>query len=369
MSLLGKILLVFNLLAAGGFAYLATQDWKGRQTTTAAGLRHVLLLRGLPLDGKDAFDEEDGVAFSVEMGGGIPTTHVSKKLLESYFAGGKGGVVTNQIAEVKRVRGDVEQTIGAAPNRAAAIAAFLLPMAETYEERAAIQAAAGNAEELKTRLDQKFDAAIKPPARPDISSLAPSPDEKANVATLDTRLKALNEARAGGSGDDTQRLERVAHLLVHLDRDPAAQKRAMQVIGLRRYVVTVAQQTARFSEMAARVKRDIEADDVKFVQEYALLRDQAIKNTQLVNDAAANRRRLEEQLTKDQGFVTQRQTQLDKLKQDLARVKADVDELIANQTKIEAVLFAVQREVGLTLDEVYKLEAELEAKERERFKP
>ena len=38
MSLFGKILLVVNLLAAGGFVYLATQDWKGRQTITRRGL-------------------------------------------------------------------------------------------------------------------------------------------------------------------------------------------------------------------------------------------------------------------------------------------------------------------------------------------
>jgi hypothetical protein len=50
MTLFGKILLVFNLLLAAGFVYLATQDWKGRQTISAAGLRHILLVSGLPLD-------------------------------------------------------------------------------------------------------------------------------------------------------------------------------------------------------------------------------------------------------------------------------------------------------------------------------
>lgn len=378
MSLLGKILLVFNLLAAGGFAYLATQDWKGRQTTTAAGFRHLLLLKGFPLDGKDAFDEEGGVDFKFEMAGSVPTTHVSKALLTTYFASAAGAasptgpvplggteVVTNQLAEVKRVRALVEKAVGESANKVGVLAGYLLPMAETYEERAAILA--GNENDLSARLGAKFDAVLKPAARQDVTSLAPNPDEK-NVANLDTRLKAIGEVR-GTSADENQRLERVAHLLVHLDRDPAWQKRVMMVVGMRRYVVAVAQQAVRFGEMAARVKRDIEADDAKFVGEYALLRDQAIKNTQLVNDAAANRLRLEAQLTKDQGFVTQRETQLANLKQALARVKADVDELIANQSKIEAVLFEVQREVGLILEEVYKLEADLEKKERERFKP
>jgi len=221
--------------------------------------------------------------------------------------------------------------------------------------------------DLQGRLSQKFDAVLKPGSRPNVDSLAPDPAEK-NVETLNNRLKAVGESRSS-SADDSQRRERLAHLLVHLDRDPAWQKRVMMVVRMRRYVAALGQLAIRFGEMAARVKKDIEADDIRFVQEYALLRDQAIKNTQLVNDAAANRRRLEEQLTNDQAFVTQRQTQLEKLKQDLTKVKADVDELIANQSKIEKVLFEIQREVGLTLDEVFKLEDVLKAKERERFKP
>lgn len=382
MSLLGKILLVFNLLAAGGFAYLATQDRQGRQNTTAAGLRHVLLVTGVPLDGKDAFDEEDGVEFRIPLAGGVPTTTVSKKLLETYFASAGGTatpagpailggpmVVTNQLAEVKRVRAVVNEAVGSAADKPGVLSAYLLLQAETYEERAAIQTAAqaGNVVDLQRRLDQKFDAVIKTPARPDVTALAPNPADDAKA--LDTRLKGVAEVRDGGSGDDSQRLERVAHLLVHLDTDPMWQKRVAMVIGLRRYVVAVGAQILRFSEMAARVKRDMEVEDARFVQEYALLRDQAIKNTQLVNDAYANRLRLEAQLKKDQDAVGQRTTQLNNLLAELKRVKEQVDELIANQSKIEAVLFEVQREVGLTLDEVYKLEAELEKKERERFKP
>src|SRR5215212_1743148 len=139
MSLLGKILLVFNLLAGGGFVYLATQDLKGRQTTTAAGLRHILLVRGFPLEGASNFDEEGGVAFHVEMAGDKPTDYVSRKLLESYFAqaGNTGtptgpvplggpAVVTNQIDEVKRVRGLIEGAIEAAPQKASVITGYLL---------------------------------------------------------------------------------------------------------------------------------------------------------------------------------------------------------------------------------------------------
>jgi hypothetical protein len=376
MSLLGKILLVFNLLAAAGFAYLATQDWKGRQTITAAGLRHQLLLAGLPIEGPD-FDPNDETPFVVEMAGGVPTETVSKKLLETYFAsagnaepGGLGGVmpVTSQIGEVKRVRAAIEAALNADGGaKIALLSNWLLMQAESYEERTAIQAftASGETDQLQNRLMAKFDSVLNKPAKVSVDSLAPDP--AADAKQLDERLKNIRDTRAGTAADESQRRERIAHLLVHLDRDPAWQKRVMMVVGMRRYVVALGTQAVRFSEMAARVKRDIEADDASFVSQYALLRDQSIKNTALVNDAASNRRRLEEQYTRDQDFVTQRQTQLDKLKNELAMVKAQVDELVANQTKIEAVLFAVQREVGLTLDEVYRLEEELKKKERERL--
>lgn len=369
MSILGKILLVFNLLAAGGFVYLATQDRQGRQNITAGMLRHGLLVKGLPLEGPDNFDEDGGVPFVVDMGG-VPTDYVSQKLLAAYFAAAGAGssplagnmVVTNQIAEVKRARAVVESTIASAEgNRAAAVGRFLLDQAETYQERAAIQAAvnANQGEQLAAMLAKKFDAVLSPPRPTDAGSLA--------GADEDGRIKSASELRSGPSADRSQREERIAHLLVHLDRDAGWQKRVMMVVGLKRYVKAVGAQALRFREMALYVQTQIEAENAAFGLQYGLLRDLAIKHTGMVNDAAATRRALEDQLTRDREFVAQRQTQLQYLGEQLRRVKAEVDELLVNQTNIEKVLYEIQREVGLTLDEVYKLEAELERKERERF--
>lgn len=81
MRLFGILLLVFILLAGGGYVYLASQDYKGRQQINAAALRHVLLVQGLPLEGED-FNTEDETPFEVLMAGGESTKTVSKKLLE-----------------------------------------------------------------------------------------------------------------------------------------------------------------------------------------------------------------------------------------------------------------------------------------------
>src|ERR1700740_1597079 len=133
MRLFGILLIVANLIAGGAFVYFATQDWKGRQTINAAGVRHLLVLQGLPLEGEDLRPDPDGeTPFVMELGGGESTKTISKKLLESYFKdqtvsappapvaadpaltpatgpvvplAANAGVVTNQIAEVKRVQG------------------------------------------------------------------------------------------------------------------------------------------------------------------------------------------------------------------------------------------------------------------------
>ena len=154
MSLFGKLLLVVNLLAAGGFVYLATQDWKGRQTINAAGLRYLLVLQGLPLDGPPNFPADGETPFIMEGPGGVPTRTVSKKLLDSYFQNvgststdpntlTVATAVPNQLAEAARVKAKVEELLGKAENPAAKIAllkGWLLYQAESFPERVAILA-------------------------------------------------------------------------------------------------------------------------------------------------------------------------------------------------------------------------------------
>ena len=50
MSMLGKIMLVVNLLAAAGLFYFATQDWAKRQETNGTVLRYRLTIDGMPVD-------------------------------------------------------------------------------------------------------------------------------------------------------------------------------------------------------------------------------------------------------------------------------------------------------------------------------
>ena len=65
--------------------------------------------------------------------------------------------------------------------------------------------------------------------------------------------------------------------------------------------------------------------------------------------------------------MNRQRTQLKELTDQLTKVKNEVDELLVKQTGLETQLFEIQREVGLTLEDVYRLELLLEATERERF--
>jgi peptidoglycan hydrolase CwlO-like protein len=71
-----------------------------------------------------------------------------------------------------------------------------------------------------------------------------------------------------------------------------------------------------------------------------------------------------EQSIKDGDLVKQRETQLNELRNQLAKIKGQVDAMLARQSAIESVLFDIQREVAVTLDEVYQFEADLAERER-----
>jgi hypothetical protein len=395
MRLFGILLIVVNLLAAGGFVYLATENWKGRQTITAAGLKHVLVLHGLPFDGPDGISADDETPFAVTMAGGERTTTVSRKLLEKYFAETTSAAaadstskvqlagqapVPSVIGEVKRVQGLIKGELAKdalGPAEKLELYRFwLLPQAENIDTRSAYLAllsdrdASGapkgdrkaDLDELEKQLDARF-AAVLSAAKLTDAPAPPPPDDKA--AALDA-LKKIAEWRAGGALDDLDRQVRAAHLLVHLDGDAMWQKRVAAVVGLRRYGKAIAAQALRFSDMAKHVDRGIPSEQAAFAAHEAQLRDIATRNSDRARLLAAERSRLEEQKAAADDAVNRRRTQLAELTALYAKVKAEVDELLVRQSGIEKQLFDVQRELALTLDEVYRLEQLLAEKERER---
>jgi len=131
---------------------------------------------------------------------------------------------------------------------------------------------------------------------------------------------------------------------------------------------TIVNQSRRFLEMAERARLAIPIDQGTYLSQERTLMQLAIARTDLANRQADLKGKWIDQEKKEADFVGQRETQLKSLQARLAKIKADVDEMLARQSNIEAALFEVQREVAVTLDEVYRLEAVLEARERELLK-
>ncbi len=395
MRLFGILLIVINLLAGAGFVYLATENWKGRQTITAAGLKHVLVLQGLPYDGPDAFSADDETPFVVPMAGGERTSTVSRKLIEKYFAETAGAPaadstskvqlagqmpVPSVVAEVKRVQGLVfgelaKEALGPA-EKIELYRFWLLPQAETVDVRNAYLALlsdrdatgaakgdrAADLDALDKALKARFAAAVEKPQPADGPPAPPADD---NAAAREA-LKKLGEWRAGPALDEVDRQTRAAHLLVHLDGDAMWQKRVAAIVGLRKYGKVIAAQALRFADMTKHVDRGIPGEQAAFVAHEAQLREAATQTADRARLQAAERLKLEEQKAAADDAVNRRRTQLAELVALYTKVKNEVDELLVRQSALEAQLFDVQREVALTLDEVYRLEQLLVEKERER---
>jgi hypothetical protein len=435
MSLLGKILIVFNLLAAGAFAYFAMQDYygdpakgNGRQAIAAAGLRHQLVLTGLPLGGvKNPTDglppdvdamptaADADVPFRMEGPGGAPVEWVSPKLLGAYFQGVGASsdplfvntAVPNQLAEVARVKAKIEETLSAAggpPAKVALLRGWLLYQIETLPERAKVLELADaetvdresgqpraktadevqrDADELQRRLLARVDGVLNPPKSLDASLTAlPTDEEFAGADTDEKRLQLIAERRAkldesrATALDEDERRRKVAHLLVHLSLEAGWQKRVLAVVGVRGYVKAVLAQARRFSEMAEQVSQELIDDQRAFFAqvdgrpetsdspEHRGLLAEARDRTLVANRMAAIKAKMVNQAGKDADLVAQRKTHLDELAAQLAKIKTQVDGMLARQSAIESSLFEVQREVAITLDEVYKFEADLRALEQ-----
>lgn len=366
------------------------------------------------------------VPFRTEGPGGVMTSSVSPELLYAYFtaAGSADGnalagntPVASQMAEVKRVFGIIKASIEKADGSAAKAqiaGPLLILQAETFEERNAILAliAANNGTELAHLLDIRFHRVAPKlveagPIAPDLWTSLP-----ARLKDLEAKQKAAADAAAaadkeadGLAGDnpaaaglkkieaETKRAEagalaaeialkklnppkdepdrrdRLAHLLVHLDQAAAWQKRVMMVVGLREYVRAVAAQTLRFKVMTDRVAGQIADDQDRFSAQYTQLRDLAVGRTEAVRLTAQTRARLQEQAQKDQDLVNQRTAHLNDLKAQLTRIKAEVDGLLAKQTQVEQQLFAIQRAIAETLEDIYRLEDQLADTERAKYAP
>lgn len=168
MSLLGKILVILNILAAAGFAAVAAMDYGKRAAWSYAVFRWDLAIDGLPLNDAQAGEDD------------VPTVNkISDDTLKDIFAQA-GGVlktpdgkdVNTQEREVARVKAALESKVGQLGTNAqkARFLAFTLAnLAKTYADRDRLTSViAGKDDEaanqytgLLAEFDAAFDEALK----------------------------------------------------------------------------------------------------------------------------------------------------------------------------------------------------------------
>lgn len=361
MNKWGIGLLIVNLLAAAGLTYYASEDRARRQAINQAVIRHYLALGGLPVDGSKV--SGDSVDLRIPTANGVPVERVSLKLLQSYLDapggnrfGASGDPVASQAGEVERVVQAVNTAVSgmntpkekldflvgtfASPGgRRTFTPGLLVYLAESAEERDAARDLAKNA-------------------------AGPTAGTDAGKAVA---LFAAKAAAVTAPGPDALRRRRIAQFLIGLE--PTSddwQKRVALVVGLRTYLAAVAEQDLTFQEIAGRVARRIEDDQAAFVSQYQLLLELSIQRSLVLSRQEEVKNELDQQQQKDAEILAMKTTQ----KAKSAKVHEDLRKDVAAQSAANAVLetaiHSTQRTVGRLLDEMLRLEAELDTAEQQR---
>jgi hypothetical protein len=131
MSLFGKILALLNIFGAIAVIYFASSVYSKRKAWAYSKLRHDLVLRGLPLDEQE---EESNQEFIVKLLG-HPTEDAT---LNAIFQQAGGNPVPTQIAEVQRVKGQLDSKISGETTprgKTYLLSRILLPLADQHVER------------------------------------------------------------------------------------------------------------------------------------------------------------------------------------------------------------------------------------------
>ncbi len=164
---------------------------------------------------------------------------------------------------------------------------------------------------------------------------------------------------AAGARDESDRRRRIAHLLAHLDKDAAWQKRVALVVGLRTYLAAVQDQVTRLKDIAAGVQQQMVLDQATFSETYEVLKNLANYRAILLDQQARLTADLAAQRARDREEVQQRLAQLQRRQQDLADLQAQVAAALTRQGQVEQGLFAVEKQVGETMQRNLELEQKL----------
>ncbi len=200
-------------------------------------------------------------------------------------------------------------------------------------------------------------------------------NDQAAAQGLTAALEAMNKASAAyqavltdlgtaASRDASDRRRRAAHLLIHLDKEAAWQKRVALVVGLRAYLTAVQDQVNNLRDIAASVQQQIVLDQADFTESYEVLKTLANERALLLDRQKGATADLAAQRNRDLEAVQQRLTQLQRRQQDLTDLQGQVAAALNQQAEVEKTLFDLEKQVGAAMDRNFQLEDRLRAAEK-----
>lgn len=148
MSILGKILAIFNVFAVAGVLALMAMNYAERQGWEYAVFRHDLMINGLPLNDQETDELQQPIVSKIG-------ENTQRELFQQVYP---NTPVATQEAEVQRVKGALDsqlQSAGDKKKKIAALARILMPMADTIEQRWRMLAYQSHLRDDKTFADLK----------------------------------------------------------------------------------------------------------------------------------------------------------------------------------------------------------------------
>jgi hypothetical protein len=349
MPRLAIFLAVCNVLAAGGFIYLAINDYEMRQRWSYEVFRHELVLDGLPVDDKDVGpfvdDPSDPRSRRTRRVDFAIYPDVAQAAYELFEAAGAGESVRTQDEELKRLKDQTRDKLDKlnAAKRRETLKELYLAQARTVEERDAIVRQFANAKNTTDKLMEEF------------------------LARFDHLTTDEGASDAEKSQSYARRRAEIAHLLYNLDRSLLAHQRLMVVIGLTEYVHEAEAQALVLRETAHRMQLLTVDDREQFERSYNQQRDRALylayelsrKKRELadVNMRIAN--------TKDQiegnaeKKIDGRKNQIKELEALIAKTYEETEAALKLQSELEKDLFKLNKETGNLIDDNRKLERQI----------
>jgi len=326
MATLGKVLAVFNVLAAIGFLVVAGMDYNKRQSWAYSHFLHQVAVNGLPLDKDDDTGRLPGRTVSDQFG-----KDASKQLFPP-----SGGPLT-QVDEVTGTVTAFKNAVNAAADlntKRATVAEHLLPELSRAEERDDV------IRELQTLKDD------------------------AGVEALVARFDAI--ANRTTKGDRETRRRAIADFLYNFEYTDNWHKRAQAVLGLDQYVAAAERQTGRMRDMIARDRRVIAEEQAAFVAQYQSALPELTVLAAKLQALDAKLTEQKDQVQKHTALRNARKTEVMTLSNQLAAEKQAEAKELAALASLQQELFAVQQDVAKAQERNQQLERDLRQKETEK---